>query len=152
MKKEIVKYNEYIKNEFYSQPMGWISEELTELLKDNMDKITYNEDETNYIDYILEKAQYKTNKKIMEMLQNVYNSINCLTLGNGNITDIRHELGKLSILLIIVLNKANKDFLAGYSIDEAIKCESRETTKSILENFIVSELLKTNILLSSKKW
>ena len=152
MEKKIVKYNEYIKNEFYSQPMEWIDEEITKLLKSNISRLDYNEDEEDIVDDVVRKAENETTKKIMEMLENVYNSINNLVLGNGNIQAIRQKLGELSKLLIIVLNQSNSDFLENLTIDEAIKCENHETLKKILDNFFISRELKTNILLSSKKW
>ncbi|WP_288862957.1 hypothetical protein [uncultured Sneathia sp.] len=151
MEKEIVKLNEYIENEFYSQPMEWIDEEITKLLKSNISRLDYNENEENIIDDVMIKAKNKTTKKIMEMLENVYNSINNLMLGSGNVQAIRQKLGKLSILLIIVLNQSNSDFLEDLTIDETIKCENYETLKKILDNFFISRELKTNILLSSKK-
>lgn len=152
MEKKIVKYNEYIKNEFYSQPMEWIDEEITKLLKSNISRLDYNEDEEDIVDDVVRKAENETTKKIMEMLENVGNSINNLVLGNGNVQDIRRKLGKLSILLIIVLNQSNSDFLEDLTIDETIKCENYETLKKILDNFFISRVLKTNILLSLKKW
>lgn len=153
MEKKIVKYSEYIKNEFYSQPMEWIDEEITKILKNvGICGLDYNEDEEDIVDDVVRKAENETTKKIMEMLENVYNSINNLVLGDGNVRDIRRKLGKLSILLIIVLNQSNSDFLENLTIDEAIKCENHETLKKILDNFFISRELKTNILLSSKKW
>ena len=152
MEKKIVKYSEYIKNEFYSQPMEWIDEEITKILKNvGICGLDYNEDEEDIVDDVVRKAENETTKKIMEMLENVYNSINNLVLGDGNVRDIRRKLGKLSILLIIVLNQSNSDFLENLTIDEAIKCENHETLKKILDNFFISRELKTNILLSSKK-
>lgn len=151
MEKKIIKFSEYIQKEFYTQHMEWIDEEITELLKNTIHNLDYNEDEEDIIDDIVMKAKNKTTKKIMEMLENVYNSINNLVLGNGNIQAIRQKLGELSKLLIIVLNQSNSDFLENLTIDEAIKCENHETLKKILDNFFISRELKTNILLSSKK-
>lgn len=152
MEKKIIKFNEFIQKEFYSQPMAWIDEKITKLLKSNISMLDYNEDEEDIIDDVVRKAENETTKKIMEMLENVYNSINNLVLGNGNIQAIRQKLGELSKLLIIVLNQSNSDFLENLTIDETIKCENHETLKKILDNFFISRELKTNILLSSKKW
>lgn len=151
MEKKIIKFSEYIQKEFYTQHMEWIDKEITELLKNTIHNLDYNEDAEDIIDDIVMKAKNKTTKKIMEMLENVYNSINNLVLGNGNIQAIRQKLGELSKLLIIVLNQSNSDFLENLTIDEAIKCENHETLKKILDNFFISRELKTNILLSSKK-
>lgn len=63
MEKKIVKYNEYIKNEFYSQPMEWIDEEITKLLKSNISRLDYNEDEEDIVDDVVRKAENETTKK-----------------------------------------------------------------------------------------
>lgn len=70
--------------------------------------------------------------------------------GNGTINEVKFELSKLSVLLIIVLNKANKDFFNSYSIDELIACDNREALKNCLDNFIITNELKRNILISTR--
>lgn len=149
-KKEIVSLTEYIKRDFYSNNMSWISPKITKEIKNNIKKIDYIEDSETAIKQSLWKAEYRTNQEIFERIEMVYNSINELMFGNGTIQEIKFELSKLSVLLIIVLNKANKDFFNSYSIDELIACDNRETLKNCLDNFIITNELKRNILISTR--
>lgn len=149
-KKEIVSLTEYIKRDFYSNYMSWISPKITKKIKNNIKKIDYIEDSETAIEQNVWKAEYRTNQEIFERIEMVYNSINELMFGNGTIQEIKFELSKLSVLLIIVLNKANKDFFNSYSIDELIACDNREVLKNCLDNFIITNELKRNILISTR--
>lgn len=149
-KKEIVSLTEYIKRDFYTNYMNWISPKITKEIKNNIKKINYIEDSETAIEQNVWKAEYGTNQEIFERIETVYNSLTELMLGNGTINEVKFELSKLSVLLILVLNRANKDFFNGYSIDELIACDNREALKKCLDNFIIRDELKINILISTR--
>lgn len=149
-KKEIVSLTDYIKRDFYTNYMNWISPKITKAMKNNIKKIDYIEDSETAIEQNVWKAEYRTNQEIFERIEIVYNSLTELMLGNGTINEVKFELSKLSVLLILVLNRANKDFFCGYSIDELIACDNREALKNCLDNFIITNELKRNILISTR--